>query len=327
MLSEPAPQGRDDSLTSKLEDVTFRPVFILGDHRSGTTLFYQMLAATGAFNYVDFYHITHYDEIVYNHLQGREEVVRRKVAQKIEASGVNDRIFDRIPVTPSLPEEYGYILKRRPSFWYLPRTGQRTLPNLRLLGRKVQFVSPSERPLLLKNPWDFPNFLFLRQAFPAARFLFIHRHPIAVHNSKLKAMRSALSERNPYMAWLARGYDRLFRRPLQLLAARFIFFTRLGIRLLVRYATSATGYFLHNVPRLPSQDYLSLRYEDLCNAPGQSMDRVLDFLELQAENSPDYQAWIEPRPLQLLPDVAREEERIRRKLRPYLDRFDYGARP
>jgi len=318
---------RDAAYLSTLRDVDFRPIFILGDHRSGTTLFYKMLAATGSFNFVDFYHVTRYDEILYNHCHGREGEARAEVEEEIEEAGLRDRGFDHIEVSPELPEEYGYLLKENPPFWYLPRLTPRTLPNMVELCRKVQAVSHPGRPLLLKNPWDFPNFLYLKRVFPNARFLFIHRHPLAVHNSKLKAMRSALARKNRYTAWLARGYARLFRRPLQLLFARFLFFSRIGVNLLLRYAMVATDYFLENTPRLPEQDYLSIRYEDLCQRPDTVMAAVLDALDLEPTQHVEYASMVSPRPLNLLPDVDRKREQIERRLEPYLTRLGYPPPP
>lgn len=320
-------EPRDAAYLSSLRDVHFRPIFILGDHRSGTTLFYKMLAASGNFNYVDFYHVTRYDEILYNHHHGREDEARTEVEEEIELAGLRDRGFDHIEVSPELPEEYGYLLKENPPFWYLPRVTPRTLPNMVELCRKVQAVSPPDRPLLLKNPWDFPNFVYLKRTFPNARFLFIHRHPLAVHNSKLKAMRSALARKNRYTAWLARGYDRLFHRPLQLLFARLLFFSRLSVNLLLRYAMIATDYFLENAPRLPDDHYLSVRYEDLCQRPDTVMTTVFDALGLQPARHVEYASMVQPRPLNLLPDVARKREQIQRCLEPYLTRLGYPPAP
>ena len=318
---------RDAAYLPAIGDVDFDPIFILGDHRSGTTLFYKMLVASGSFNYVDFYHVTHYDEILYNHYHGREDEARAEVEEEIEAAGLRDRGFDHIEVSPDLPEEYGYLLKENPPFWYLPRLTPRTLPNMLELCRKVQAVSPPGRPLLLKNPWDFPNFVYLKRVFPHARFLFIHRHPLPVQNSKLKAMRSALARKNRYTALLARGYDRLFRRPLQLLFARFLFFSRIGVDLLLRYAMVATDYFLDNAPRLPDDHYVSIRYEDLCQRPDTVMATVLDSLGLQPARPVDYASMVQPRPLNLLPDVARKQEQIQRRLESYLTRLGYLPPP
>ena len=320
-------QARDAAYLDSIQDVDFHPIFILGDHRSGTTLFYKMLAASGSFNFVDFYHVTRYDEILYNHYHDRESQARAEVDEEIEEAGLRDRGFDHIEVSPELPEEYGYLLKDDPPFWYLPRLTSRTLPNMVELCRKVQAVSRPDRPLLLKNPWDFPNFLYLKRVFPSARFLFIHRHPLAVHNSKLKAMRSALARKNRYTAWLARGYARLFQQPVQLLVARFLFFSRLGVNLLMRYATMAADYFLENISRLPDEHYLSIRYEDLCQRPETVMTTVLDALRLQPSRQVEYASMVQPRPLNLLPDVARKQEQIERRLEPYLTRLGYPPAP
>ena len=48
----------------KLESVPVRPVFILGEPRSGTTLLYKLLGLSGCFNIVTVYHLMRYDELM-----------------------------------------------------------------------------------------------------------------------------------------------------------------------------------------------------------------------------------------------------------------------
>ena len=42
----------DEKYMELLSKVKFSPIFIMGDHRSGTTLLYKILAATECFNFV-----------------------------------------------------------------------------------------------------------------------------------------------------------------------------------------------------------------------------------------------------------------------------------
>src|SRR3972149_9521711 len=102
----------DEQLLPLIQDIDFDPIFILGDHRSGTTLLYQLLASTQYFNYANFYHITHYDEILQNHIKGNTASAKEKLNQLLQSLGLHDRIFDGVRVSPDLPEEYGYILWR-----------------------------------------------------------------------------------------------------------------------------------------------------------------------------------------------------------------------
>ena len=47
----------DQPYLDQLTQTDLQPIFILGDHRSGTTLLYQTLASTHCFNVVKAYHV------------------------------------------------------------------------------------------------------------------------------------------------------------------------------------------------------------------------------------------------------------------------------
>ena len=315
----------DEQLLPLIQDIDFDPIFILGDHRSGTTLLYQLLASTQYFNYANFYHITHYDEILQNHIKGNTASAKEKLNQLLQSLGLHDRIFDGVRVSPDLPEEYGYILWREAPFWYLPRLNHNNVRNLLELGAKVQFTQTPGRPVLLKGPWDFPNFAFAKSVFPKARFIFIHRHPIHVINSKLKAMRSALAEMNPYTALLAPGYARLFRRPVQLFIARLLFSSHLnmGLRLLLQYSSMAGRYFLKYIGSLSQKEYVSVRYEDLCERPEDMISRVLRHLGFKPEKDIRGTETVDPRNPDLLPEVTENYTLIRQQLRTIMEMNGY----
>ena len=63
----------DKEYIDRLKDIDFEPIFILGLHRSGTSILYKILASTHYFNIVTAYHIIYYDSLIYNHLTNREE--------------------------------------------------------------------------------------------------------------------------------------------------------------------------------------------------------------------------------------------------------------
>ena len=58
----------DKKYLDKIENIKFNPVFILGLHRSGTSIFYKMLVSTGHFNSVTAYHIINYEELLSNYI-------------------------------------------------------------------------------------------------------------------------------------------------------------------------------------------------------------------------------------------------------------------
>jgi hypothetical protein len=315
---------QDETYLPLLQDVQFLPIFILGDHRSGTTLLYKLLASTESFNFVTAYHLIRYDEILFNYVNRTENNAREALDELFKSLGLRDRIVDGVAVTPDLPEEYGFILRNA---GYRPQLDPVKLPGFIELCKKIQFVSVPGRPLLLKNPWDFLNFMYVKAALPETKFIFIHRHPIHVINSQLRATRSLLTSKNAYVALIAQWYTQLFDRPVHLFVARLLFSSHfdLGLRIVTRHVVRAATYFLRHVGSLPVADYISVRYEDLCEDPETSVLRILKLLGLKQKSSLVYDTFIEPRPLRLLPEVARKYDGLRQRLQPYCAYHGYDG--
>jgi len=319
--------NRDSGFLHLLKDVAFRPVFIIGDHRSGTTLLHRLLADTGCFNYVSAYQVMRYNEVLADHVEGKTETAKRQLMQTFEQLGLKDRIIDNTPATPDSPVEYGFIFattERR-----MARLTAGTHDKFVELCRKMQYVGDAAKPMLLKNPWDVMNFMEIKAAFPEAKFIFIHRHPVSVMTSQLRAVRSLLSARNGFVAMLAPWYDQLFHRPLQLAAARFIDKPpfRAWERLLGLHAVRLARYYLAHIVNLPHTDYVSLSYEGLCRNPDETMERIFAFAGVRPAQPMSYKDKIEPRPPKVIDDVWRRYRIILPRIKPYLDFHGYDAEP
>lgn len=317
----------DQQHLALLRDISFQPVFIIGDHRSGTTLLHRLLAETGCFNFVTAYHVIRYDQILAAHLSGRTEQARQELMREFQSSGLTDRIIDDVPATPDSPIEYGFGLasKERRN-----RLTPETLPRFMELARKVQFVSPDpSRPLLLKNPWDVLNFVEIHDTFPQARFVFIHRHPLLVMTSQLRATRSLLTQRNPFAEMLVPFYRRLHERPLQLLAARLL--DRPPVRFLERmtalHAVRVARYFLDHIGSLPASSHVSIQYEELCQDRDKTLGRITGFLRVSPHGMGLYKDEIAPRPPKISADARRAYNGILKKLKPYLEYHGYDIEP
>ncbi len=306
----------------RLAEVKVDPIFIIGDHRSGTTLLYQLLDASKCFNVVTAYHLIHYHELLYNHFQGKELLAKESLHRRFAAAGLTDRLIDGVRVTPELPEEYGFRLKASGP---RPQVRRETVTPLVELFRKVQLITVPERPLLLKNPWDALGFVRVKQLFPAARFVFIHRHPVCVISSQLKALRSLFAEKNGYVALIDPWYEQIFNRPIQLAVIRLLSGKRFGIGLAttMRHVTKVASYYLRNIDVLSPEEYAVIRYEDLCEAPDVTIGNLLSFLQAQPSSSGDYASYIRSRSTSLLPEVIAREQRVLKRLAIYCDRFGY----
>jgi hypothetical protein len=308
-----------------LSQVDYSPVFIMGDHRSGTTLLYKTLVATGCFNFVRAYHVIKYDEILSNHINQTEKHAIQELEEFFTSLGISDRTIDKVMATPDLPEEYGFILKNvaQEKSYITPQN----LPIFQQLCRKIQFISEPGKPLLLKNPWDFNQFMYVKNVVPSAKFIFIHRHPVHVINSKLKAARTLLADWNSYVALIATWYKQIFENPVQRNLYRLLYskYFNLGLRRVTKQSMESTAYYLKNVESLPEPDYLCVKYEDLCQAPEANINKILGFLDLETRSTLEYQKLISPRAIDLLPEVQKQYENIHQKLQDYFVHHEYDC--
>jgi Sulfotransferase family len=322
MLATMEQRVTDRELLHLTEGLSFQPVFIIGDHRSGTTMLYQWLAATGAFTPVTAYHVIRYDDILGDHVRGTVGDAKAALQATFAQRGLVNRIIDNVAVTPDLPEEYGFVIDGSPRSHVAPNTVDR----LTELCRKLRYTG-GDRPLLLKNPWDVLHFDYIKRAFPNARFIFVHRDPVAVINSQVRAVRSLLAERNDYLEMIAVWYRELLASPLRLRLVRTIYDAPggLGVALARRHASRVADSFLRHVPAIPVSDHVTVRYEDLCAAPDATMRRIVDFAGVTPLNWPAYGDLAAPRRQQLLPEVESRKSAIYRSLKPYCDYAGYAA--
>lgn len=298
----------DSPLLPRIEGMEINPVFVMGQHRSGTTILYKILADTGHFNITSVFHILNHDRLLYLHDKGQEEAARAQLRGHFESLGLKDREFDSIKISDSTPEEYAYAL---PHQGRKPRLTWENLDAFETFCRKVQFTQDPGRALLLKNPFDTVNFLFLSRAFPKARLLFIHRNPVHVVNSQMKAIRSLLETRNEYVALVVRRYRKLWKGPRKVTLARWLLSDRLPflVRQVEGEVRNANRYFIDHVSELPRDCFISLTYEELCRHPEATIGEILDFLGVPVQNS-HLGEEISPRPVKLLPEVKRREQKI-----------------
>lgn len=339
---------RDEAHASLLNEIDFQPIFILGLPRSGTTLSYKLLTQSNAFNYFQAYHVVKYDEIMFNHLNQREHQVRAELNALYQDSGVKDRGFDHIAVTSSTPAEYRVILQNKgkllkPKVFDSVRTlfkgghlidlffdslklSPESAPLLIEACKKLQFTSQSKRPVLLKNPLDSNNFIYLKTVFPQAKFIFIHRDPMDILNSQLKALQLIYKTPSQYLKVQSRVYQRLVGNRLSFAALRFIVSSpktrkfRLGS--LLRYINRTASYMQTHLDFLDQDQILFVNYQQLCQQPNFTVSRIMTFLNLTPETRINYEELIAPRPVQWLAELAEHEAEIRQQLHSYDQRLN-----
>ena len=325
-----------------LNTVDVQPIFLLGLARSGTTLLYKLLSQPQAFAYFQAYHIVKYDEILHNHVNKIEPEARAALDAQYQASGVNDRGFDRVSVASNFPAEYRVVLQNKGKlphwtlrdclqllqgkgiydlFFEALKVSPECTPLLLEACKKVQCISASQQPLLLKNPWDSTNFIYLQSIFPQAKFIYILRDPLDILNSQLKALHTIFTTPSQYLRIQSKIYQKLAGNRISFAGLRFLLLSprtrkfRLGI--LLHNIIATANYIQTHLAALAQDQILFLTYEQLCRQPDATLQRIMDFLQVVPQKKVDYAALIAPRSLQRLPELVEHEEEIRQKLQPY----------
>jgi hypothetical protein len=318
----PPSEPLDRQYLKKLQPIDFQPVFILGLHRSGTSILYKMLTATESFNPITAYHLIHYHELLYNHIHKKTNTVKQQLNETFKKQGLDDRGIDRLQLTADFAEEYGFLLGKKTIAMKITSSN---LPLFKEMAQKIQHTSSPQKPLLLKNPYDFSNFRYIKHAVPNAKFVFIHRNPLKTLSSTIKAIRFILKTKNSYTTQLFRLYNLLYENPLLLQLSRFLFSPRFpfGVILLSLNARKATNYYLKNINHLKKEDYICVTYEELCQKPQENMQRILRFLNIGAQRTIDFASFIKPRKTQLDPAVNALQQFIFKTMKSYFTCFEY----
>ncbi|MFA5102407.1 MAG: sulfotransferase [Candidatus Thermoplasmatota archaeon] len=317
-------RNQETRYLEELKHVNFHPVFILGVHRSGTSILYKMLTATGCFIPVTAYHLINYHELLSNFHENKEHLVKQQLTDSLLKNGLADRGIDRLKITADFAEEYGFLLGTKTIQMRITKSNIALFTEL---CKKIQFIAGSDKPILLKNPYDFPNFLYIKEKFPNARFVFIHRHPLKTISSTLYAIRTLLQEKNPYTTRLSRVYEQCYTNPLLLQPLRFIFqeLPECCVVALSRITKKATGYYLKSIEKLPKNDFVSITYEDLCAHPQDTLHNLMEALSLTTTQKIDAASLISPRKVDVDPSVLTLRSSIYKSMRTYFDRFQYSS--
>ena len=293
----------------------------MGLHRSGTSILYQMLGKAGHLNTVTAYHILKYDELLHNHINNLEDNIKNVINKLFKEKGITDRIIDYIPVTADYNHEYVYLFSEKDQPLKICFKNRWLFENL---CKKITYISGNNNPILLKNPYDYSNFLFIKKIYPNARFIFIHRNPLYVLSSLMRTMQMLLKHKNEYTAIFSKKYRQIFKNPLALLAARIYYTSKIPIGLFVEIQSYAwaTSYFLKNINQLPKNDYILIKYEDLCRDPNKVIAEIISFLQIKSDV--DFSMFIKPRKLDLIPEVKILKKYIFKKMKPFFEYFDYS---
>lgn len=299
-------------------------VFLLGCQRSGTTLLHLQLAQTGAFRYLSASEVWSADRLVHDARYGLTGTERERFAELLRGCGT-DRGIDSIPAGPDTPEEYGLVIGNAAGGtirYEQADTTPETLPTLRELLAKKALLEGRARPMLLKSPPDSPwGVVCLEEAFPEARYILIHRHPLLTLQSHVRAWREAVLRRNGYLALIDRGYHALFEDAGRRMKMGMFLHSGAGVEWLAECILRACLGFLPMEARL-GQKLATIRYEDLCADQGAAFAKMSVFLGMPLPVPEEEPA---PRAARISDEVRRVWEKRVAEFAPYLEHCGYGA--
>jgi hypothetical protein len=309
--------NRDAEHLPLLRDVSCTPVFIIAMPRSGGTLLYDLFRNTGAFNIMTTYDLLCYDSLLANHLEGKSEEARNRLDALLTTIGGTTREIDNIAFSAQMPEEYSALLIKKVGHRYI---SERSFPYFDELSRKLQFTS--SRPglqTLHRNPYDYQHFATIHKFYPQAKFVFLHRHPFRILNSQLKALQSISANMPPYYQLTRINQMRPLRRKVFQSPTVWKLINKmvdpnsrfaLGQKLNVLHILNNARYYFRKIGSLPQSNYVSIRYEDLCTAPNETMRRMLEFLGVPFPEGVDFAHEISPRPCKYVPTIERNRKAL-----------------
>lgn len=319
-MTDHSKSGADRPYLELLKDIRPRPIFIMGPHRSGTTLFYTLLTGTGRFNYPSVYDVLNVDRLLYLHHHKEEsQKIWDSLQRQFDAMGVKNRVYDSLAAEPDLCEEYCYALRYKGR---RPMMTPRNLPDFRVFLQKIAYTQDPSRPVLLKNPYDAANFLYLKEVFPDARFVFIHRNPLQVMDSQVRLFHLMLHPGNQLELIVNEDLRDLFASPFKLRVARLLYhkdspvlfwqaFHQLG---------KCCDYIAANIDALGGC-YMQTTYPELCADPTGVVKRTLEFLGVPEVPDLELNRKISVRNRVKLPIIEKHAERILRRTQPFREKF------
>lgn len=284
----------------RLFDTSFQPVFILGLPRSGTTILYRILDKTAQFNVVTLYHVLYHDQLLYHHFNGGQDESIQEIADYFARHGVDTREADSLSVGPRQPTEYGFMLPERGFPWTI---NKKNSGRLAALCTKISYIEDNGRHILLKNPFDFANFMRIKTIFPQAQFIFIHRYPVDVLDSQIRGIRQIFRAKNNYLSLIFNKYEAAFDNPLMrwFFKVSFSPYIPLGVLYMMQRVSRAAQYYVNHISELPREDYVSITYEQLCKQPSATIAHILNYFGLDA--SFDAGKYIQPRDTETPPQI------------------------
>jgi len=295
------------------------PIFIVGHWRSGTTYLQNLMSQDPQFGRVTLLQAAMPHDFL---------IFPTKLLSRLQKLLPRTRLMDNVPVSADAPweEEMALASCGRMSFYHVsffPRHIERIFREAVLFNggdralqarwqhqyllflKKVQLTQPGRR-MLLKNPANTARITVLKQMFPAARFVHIHRDPYKVFASTVHLYMKAQE------AWGLHTPDR----------------DRVVSGVLKAYPALMRAYFEQS-ESLGNGELVEVSFEELQRDPLATLAMIYDQLQLEGFEAvqPRFRRYNNAQRgyrKNALPLTGNERERVRRGWREAFDRLGYA---
>jgi hypothetical protein len=184
-------------------------------------------------------------------------------------------------------EEYGWVLRRRAGAFH---TNANTAPLLDEICRKLQFIMPSAKAVLLKNPYDTGHVGDLLAYFPNARFIFLQRDPVEIVNSQFRIAKYFGENKDPFVNMLLSGIPlgrawMWLQRAVRKAAGKH-WHGWIALRYILRNVTRELSRLETSWSMVPPRQRIALDYAELVSDQAGALERVAAFLRIAPRCDP-----------------------------------------
>jgi len=274
------------TLEYALEPCSTPVVFVMGLHRSGTTLIYSALADAMNCTGLSLHDVIFYDGLLMQHEAGARDKAAAAIDNYFTKANYLSRGNDNIPLNSKTLEEYGWVLKRHGGSF---STTQTSVSVLQELTRKLTKIKAPQHCLMLKNPWDTGRTMILARYFPNAKFIFVKRNAIEILHSEVNNALLFTKRQDPLLKLLAKDI-RLTRWSNRLAKTLRITlgtqgFIKLVTKLMIADIASNLEKYEKDRRDLCKTRQMEISYSEFVDYPSEVLRKAGQFLNLPLQES------------------------------------------
>jgi hypothetical protein len=233
------------------------------------------------------YHVTHYQRLLHAEREGLTATYHDDIRAHLASRGIENRGIDKFPVGPEGLEEYAFILRKHSAKWGFDRANTALFDEML---RKLSALQPEAQALLLKNPHDLAAGSALLERYPDAKLVFIRRDPVRVLNSQFRNSFLYREKPEPYLEMLLAGiplwrFNFNLMRTLDAVLPDALYQQILVQGLRLSIADQLRRHY-KDLPKLPQDSYVEVKYEDLIADPMPSLKRIQNLIGLPFRDDP-----------------------------------------